>query len=206
MSNPAIAFLEPSSPEATIVEEEQLEEPVGESISTNARPCKRTKKSTTVRQALSQAKRTSVPPIESISAPVPAIHRRSVSRPAGNQHISYAGAAGHPERTGSALVLAATRSATSNPRATVRHLTAFGTKVPSYLGGHGDFVDYELPVWIMDEVESLRNLHGPGYDASNDDAAIDSESNGISKGQPTDVKDLSMSEDMPPLGAGVNVS
>ena len=145
ISNPDIAVLETGSPTATIVpDEEIIPETAGpviditDSIS-DARPPKR------------MARDPSVPPIESISAP---IHRSESGAamahpPLAKQHVSYAGAAGQAERTTSVLMISALRSS-STPRArkTQRHLTAFGTKVPPDVD---EMRDFELPAWLRND-------------------------------------------------------
>jgi hypothetical protein len=92
-----------------------------------------------------------MPPIESISAPI----RRSVSRPttghSTKQHVSYAGAAGKAERTGSVLMVAAIRSSGNSARKAKRHLSAFGSKLRNEV--FEDTRDFVLPTWVCSAEE-----------------------------------------------------
>lgn len=99
--------------------------------------------------------------MESISAPA---IRRSTSRlssvrPHHGQHLSYAGAAGRPEREKSALVIAAIRSSSgTKSRKAQRHLTAFGVKVPPEIE---ESQDYQLPEWVFPTEDTSMEVDMP---------------------------------------------
>ncbi|KAI0931572.1 hypothetical protein AcW1_001060 [Taiwanofungus camphoratus] len=61
-------------------------------------------------------------------------------------YVSYAGAAGRPERTTCMLMVSALRNAaTPTARKTQRHVTAFGTRVPPEIE---EVRDFEIPEWV----------------------------------------------------------
>lgn len=169
MSNPDIAVLESGSPNEAIVQDDvqPLSTPdksLGAIYVT--RPPKRAKISTVSPSATSRntTREPSMPPIESISAPM----RRSVSRPTGppkKQHVSYAGAAGKAERTSSVLMVAAIRSSGNSARKAKRHLSAFGSKLRNEV--FDDTGDFVLPSWVLspEEYEQRSRALSPSITA-----------------------------------------
>jgi hypothetical protein len=156
MSNPDIVVLELGSSDETIVHDDGqripiFEEPLGTIYVTH--PNKRVKVSARSQSTSSRnaTREPSMPPIESISAPI----RRSVSRPttghSTKQHVSYAGAAGKAERTGSVLMVAAIRSSGNSARKAKRHLSAFGSKLRNEV--FEDTRDFVLPTWVCSAEE-----------------------------------------------------
>ncbi|KAF8640589.1 hypothetical protein AX17_000251 [Amanita inopinata Kibby_2008] len=108
---------------------------------------------------------TSMPPIESINTSLSAplvmrikqqkqkpialrrVRQQSVPKQHQQQLISSAGAAGKLERTGCMLMVAAVRSSGGiKSRNTMRHITAFGAKVPQEID---EIRDFELPGWVV---------------------------------------------------------
>lgn len=94
-------------------------------------------------------------------------HATSPSTPTTKQqHISYAGAAGRPERTQCALLVSALRNATApSARKTQRHVTAFGIRVPPEIE---EVRDFEIPEWLLSSMEDGQssvglNGYGPEY-------------------------------------------
>ncbi|KAF9469818.1 hypothetical protein BDZ94DRAFT_30288 [Collybia nuda] len=153
MSNPDIAILESGSPNDALVRVEAplhptSDKPLGAIYVT--RPIKRVKVSPSP-SSRNVTREPSIPPIESISAPM----RRSVSRPsagpAKKQHVSYAGAAGKAERTNSVLMVAAIRSSGNSARKAKRHLNAFGSKLRNEV--FDETRDFVLPSWVLSAEE-----------------------------------------------------
>ncbi|OBZ79553.1 hypothetical protein A0H81_01406 [Grifola frondosa] len=94
----------------------------------------------------------------------PAAERHSPSRasPSTKSFVSYAGAAGRPERTTCMLLVSALRNSSApNARKTQRHVTAFGTRVPPEIE---EVRDFEIPAWLHTEEEN-------GEDVSSDVAS-----------------------------------
>ncbi|EMD32568.1 hypothetical protein CERSUDRAFT_99298 [Gelatoporia subvermispora B] len=79
-------------------------------------------------------------------------------------HLSYAGAAGRPERTTCMLMISALRNASSaSSRKTQRHVTAFGTKVPPEIE---ELRDFQIPEWIWRSLPPNHPHHADWEDES----------------------------------------
>lgn len=143
VSNPDIAFLdEYSSLTESDDDEDQISEDSGSEIQTRGR-----------------AKKKSVTPATSTSV----FFYRSPS-----PVYASADSVVFTDRSNSILVIAARRSASAAvQRKTIRHLNAFGVKVPEM-----EYRDYQLPRCITEDI-SLR-LHGPDS-ASEDDMDVDNQ-------------------------------
>ncbi|KAK7695070.1 hypothetical protein QCA50_002260 [Cerrena zonata] len=122
----------------------------------------------------------------SLSAPIPprkrhradssaSQHTHSPSTPTTKpHHISYAGAAGRPERTQCALLVSALRNATApTARKTQRHVTAFGIRVPQEIE---EVRDFEIPEWLLSSLEDDQSSVGlNGYEPITDDYVMEYE-------------------------------
>lgn len=140
VSSPEIAVLETGPSDFTYVNDDGI--PVfGHTLEFDVpmHPYKRAR--LTVDPSLSPelTRNESVPPIASISAPV-----RQPRPP--KQSVPYMSASGKPERTTSALMIAALHSSGNSSRKAKRHLTAFGVKVPPNFSD--TYRDYKIPEWV----------------------------------------------------------
>ncbi|PFH52265.1 hypothetical protein AMATHDRAFT_46394 [Amanita thiersii Skay4041] len=178
MSNPDIAVIESTpSPGVIIVQDDELNmlDEIPPPVSANRAP-KRRKTSTppapSEQTAESMAssplvtltappmRQTSVPPIESITssgtAPIFVRIKQQKQKPLtsvrrGNQQLaSKLHGSGKPDRSECMLMVAAIRSsAGTKSRNTMRHITAFGGKVPQEIE---EYKDFQLPTWFWEEV------------------------------------------------------